>query len=222
MKERLNEEWRQITGYEGLYEVSNYGRVRSLDRLVKCGYSKKRTTKGKILKPRKNNSGYYIVNLYSRKNKKNILIHRLVAFAFPEICGKWFEGAEVNHINEIKTDNRAENIEWCTKNYNQNYGDRNELAVITRTNRGYNNGRKRIVQLDMNGNFINIFKSSREIERILGYSHSSISKFCKGEYKYKAPYGFLWKYLEEYGEEDGFSGDISKSSRTDTQKDVKF
>ena len=109
--------WRDIEGYEGLYQVSNMGRVKSL------GNDKNR--KEKILKPGMNNYGYLQVGLHKEGKRKIFQVHRLVAQAFipnPE------ELPEINHKTEIKTDNRAEFIEWCDHRYNMNYGTRNERA----------------------------------------------------------------------------------------------
>ena len=129
--EYLNEIWKDIKGYEGLYQVSNFGRVRSLN------YN--RTGIIKILKQQKIYSGYLTVYLGNNGDNKGTkyFVHRLVAFAFPEICGEYFEGATVNHKNEIPWDNRAENLHWCTQSFNNSYG--------TRANRIYSktkNGKK--------------------------------------------------------------------------------
>lgn len=97
------EEWRDIVGYEGLYEISNWGRVRR---------------NGKIIKPGKNNLGYLQVALYKNGLQKHALIHRLVALAFLPNPNNY---PEVNHRDEDKTNNAVENLEWCTRKYNANY-----------------------------------------------------------------------------------------------------
>lgn len=119
------EEWRNIKEYEGFYQVSNLGRVRSIDRIVDTNikYVTKRLHKGRILKQHKNNKGYFYVILSKKGVIKKELVHILVARAFQEICGEWFEGAEVNHKSEIPTENFATNLEWCTHKYNMNYND---------------------------------------------------------------------------------------------------
>ena len=114
------EEWRDIIGYEGLYQVSNLGRVKSLN------YN--HTGKEGILDTKPTSSGYVQVNLYKNNKRKTYLVHRLVAQSFiPNPLGLH----EVNHIIddfEHRSDNRVENLEWCTKDYNINYGNRNKRA----------------------------------------------------------------------------------------------
>ena len=127
--------WRPIVGYEGLYEVSSYGRVRSLDRYVK-GKSY-RLHKGKVLSPGKNSRGYLSAVLSYNGKHKAITVHRLVAEAFlpnPDNL------PEVNHKDEDKTNNRVENLEWCNHKYNMNYGTRNIRAKETAIKNGYYTG----------------------------------------------------------------------------------
>ena len=114
--------WRPVVGYEGLYDVSSYGRVRSLDRYVKGRYGNYRLHKGKILSPAKDTTGYLKVVLACNGKCKTIKVHRLVAQVFilnPDNL------LEVNHKDEDKTNNRVENLEWCNRKYNCNYGSRN-------------------------------------------------------------------------------------------------
>ena len=114
MEEPIEEEiWRSIEGYEGLYEVSNLGRVRSLDRYGNTGYGI-RLYKGKILSQEKDRGGYLNVVLSKKCIKTTFKVHRLVARAFPDICGEYKKGLVVDHINTVRTDNRAINLKWCT------------------------------------------------------------------------------------------------------------
>ena len=112
------EEWRSIPGYEGLYEVSNLGRVKSLE----ISYTRKNGIMDHkpemILSPKNNGTGYFIVCLYKNKTHKYYLIHRLVALTFipnPDNLPC------VNHLDEDKTNNRVDNLEWCDHKYNSNY-----------------------------------------------------------------------------------------------------
>ena len=111
----MKEKWKPIVGYEGLYEVSNMGRVRSLDHVDRLG----RVIKGKLRKEQKSSNGYRQVCLSKNGQHKIALIHRLVASAFIDNPKRL---PEVNHIDENKTNNIASNLEWCTRKYNNQYG----------------------------------------------------------------------------------------------------
>ena len=117
----IEEIWRPVVGYEGLYEVSNTGQVRSLDRYVKNNHSY-RLHKGKVLSLLKNEYGYIQVVLSCNGKHNTITVHRLVAQAFILNPNNL---PEVNHKDEDKTNNSVENLEWCTAKYNSNYGTRN-------------------------------------------------------------------------------------------------
>lgn len=132
------EEWRPIEGYEGLYEVSSYGRVRSLDRYVKGkGY---RLHKGKVLIPVKSKLGYLQLNLYYNGKRHQSKIHRLVAQAFlpnPDNLPM------INHKDEDKTNNNVDNLEWCSAKYNVNYGTSRIRAKETAIKNGSYTGLSR-------------------------------------------------------------------------------
>lgn len=128
------EEWKNVIGYEGLYEVSNTGQVRSLDRYVKYSNGRIHLHKGKVLSPVKDKYGYLAVCLCCNEKQKRIKIHRLVAQAFlpnPDNL------PQVNHKDEDKLNNSVDNLEWCTAKYNNNYGHRTENIVSTRVKNGY-------------------------------------------------------------------------------------
>lgn len=169
------EEWRPIAGYDGLYEVSNLGRVKSL------GNGKSNNSKERILKPIDNGHGYLRVPLYKDGVNKLYMIHRLVAQVF---CENPHGYLEVNHISEDKTDNRACNLEWVTHKYNTNYGTRNK-RVAEKTS-------KPIFGIDKVSGLIVEFPSSQEASRALGIAQSNITKCCKG--KLKSAGGFQWFY----------------------------
>lgn len=126
----INEEWKPVVGYEGLYEVSSYGRVRSLDRYVKGKGKSYWLRKGRVLSPGIKDDGYLVVRLQGRM----FYIHRLVAQAFISSIDNL---PEVNHLDEDKTNNRVENLEWCYHKYNMNYGTRNIRAKETAIKNGY-------------------------------------------------------------------------------------
>ena len=129
----MTEEWRPIEGYEGLYEVSNTGRVRSLDRYVRSKSKSYRLQKGSILSPFTTN-GYLCVILQASQVTRKFRIHRLVAQAFlpnPDNL------PEVNHRDEDKTNNRVDNLEFCDHKYNNNYGSRNIRIRDTLIKNGY-------------------------------------------------------------------------------------
>lgn len=171
----MEEIWKEVPGYEGLYEVSDKGQVRSLN------YS--RTGQTKVLKPSKNPRGYHYVNLCKDGRQKSSTVHRLVAQAFipnPMVLPM------VNHKNEDKTDNRVDNLEWCDHRYNINYGTRNERVAKTMS--------KPVLQFDKSGNFVKEWPSVSEVERQTGWFNTCISACCLG--KRKTAYGFVWRHSE--------------------------
>ena len=175
----MEEIWKEVVGYEGLYEISNFGRVKSLNY--------KHTGKEKIINFGKNPKGYYKVALFNDSIRKDTLVHRMVAEAFipnPDNL------PHVNHKDENKTNNRVDNLEWCTNQYNINYGTRNKRRSETLTNGACS---KPVVQYTIDGEFVKEWPSMQEVERQTGYQHQSIGKCCMG--KYKTSHNFIWKYL---------------------------
>ena len=169
------EQWKDIEGYEGLYQVSNYGNVRSMDHKVKSiswqtGKQCYRIFPGRVLKPvlkrLKYGVCYYIVGLSKESKKRHCYVHRLVAEAFiPNPTGL----PQVNHKDENGLNNNVSNLEWCSVKYNINYGNHNEKVKIS-------NSKWPILQFSADGTFIKEWISQKEIERVLGMDQTHISK----------------------------------------------
>lgn len=120
------EEWRPIVGYEGRYEVSNIGRVKSLGRYIIGNGGTLYWHSERIMKPQKNHKGYLNVPLSKDGVYRTCTIHRLVAMAFIQNPNNY---PEINHINEDKADNRVDNLEWCTAKHNNNWGTRRQRVI---------------------------------------------------------------------------------------------
>ena len=177
--------WRDIKGYEGFYQVSNLGMVKSLERTVTRKNGRKFFVKERILKPSTDHYGYLQVNLCNSSGKvKNFAVHRLV-------CEAFHENPEnkpcVNHIDENKTNNVVSNLEWCTYKENNNHGTHNAKVAKALS--------KPVGQYTRDGELIKIWQSSREVQKQLGFSYGNISQAALG--KIKTAYGYVWKYIEE-------------------------
>lgn len=176
----MKEIWRNIVGYEGLYQVSNFGRVKNA-----------RTNKIRKLKQARN--GYIMVDLCKNGKYSTALVHRLVAQAFipnPQNL------PVVNHRDEDKTNNfvfvredgsvdfSKSNLEWCTQEYNTNYGTGLQRRIEKLANK--------VSQYNMDGTFMCTWKSAREAAEELGVDSNYITSCCSG--KTRSAYGFIWKY----------------------------
>ena len=189
-KESKKEEeiWKDIKGYEGLYQVSNIGRIKSLERTLTRKNGIKMPIKERVLKPKTERNGYLRVNLCNGSGEgKLFLVHRLVCEAFH---GNPKNKPCVNHIDENRANNAASNLEWCTYEENNKYGTR--PAKVAKAN--VKNKSKPIGQYTTNGKLIKVWQSAREVERQLGFDPSPISKVALG--KQKTAYGYVWKYIE--------------------------
>lgn len=185
------ENWKDIKGYEGFYQVSDCGRVRSLERDVfSPNGTVNRHIEEKILVPVLNNKGYSLVNLFKNGKGKLMLVHRLVAMAFiPNPENK----SQINHRDEVKTNNVVENLEWCSAQENINYGTRTARAVQNcRSFKLENNPRARAVFcVELN----KTFDCAKRVEEELGIWGSAICQACKG--KIKTAGGFHWRYADD-------------------------
>lgn len=180
--------------YEGLYEVSNLGRVKSL------GNGNSNNSKPKLLKLNKTKKGYLRVQLCKDGKGKKFLVHRLVAETFLPNPNNL---PQVNHIDENKENNFAGtpendykdgNLEWCSNEYNHNYGKRNENAANANTNGKCS---KKVLQFTLDGIFIREWPSTQECGRN-GFNQGHVWACCNGERK--SHKGFKWMYADDYKE----------------------
>lgn len=173
----MSEIWKDIQGYEGLYQVSNLGRVKSLDRRDRCG----RFKEGKIKSICDNGNGYCVVNLKVDGEQKSRTVHRLVATAFipnPKNL------PEINHIDGNKKNNTMSNLEWCDRSENVIHAVKNQLHT--------NFGQRKVVCVELNKEF----NSVAEAEKWIGVKGSRISNVCKLKRGCKTCGGYHWRYVE--------------------------
>lgn len=178
----MEEIWKDIEGYENLYQVSDMGRVKSL----KFG-------KERILKSIKTKNGYLQVDLSKKGKTKKYLIHRLVAQAFLPNPNNL---PQVNHRSEDKTDNRVENIEYCNSRYNSNYGSRNERVAKSKF--------IPILQFTKEGKFVKKWNSAIQVSKELGIKRNNICNCLKGRSKTAGDYVWMYAVI------NGVEIDISK------------
>ena len=170
-QEKKQEIWKDIAGFEGLYQISSWGRVKSL-----------KNGKEKILRSGVDGGGYLYVVLYKDRKYKNYKVHRLVANAFipnPDNL------PVINHIDECKTNNFVGNLEWCSYSYNNSYN-------CAAKKRGEKLS-KQVGQYSLDGELLKVWTSLNEAERN-GFNEGNICSCCKG--KRKTHGGFIWKYIE--------------------------
>lgn len=171
----MEEIWKDISGFEELYQVSNYGRVKSLPRKTGNQYC------NGVIKKAYNEFGYNRIQLVRKDRKKWFFIHRLVAEAFIPNPNNL---PQINHIDGNKTNNNVDNLEWCTQKQN--------------TIHAYKNGLKKtrcIMQYDLSNNFIRNWDSIIDASRTLSIDRSSIQICCAG--KYKTAGGYIWRYADK-------------------------
>ena len=169
----ITELWKDIDGYDGLYQVSSFGNVQRAGKQIRQNVNKR--------------SGYHSVMLCKNGAAKRHYVHRLVAAAFVahNVCGN-----HVNHIDEDKSNNRADNLEWCTQEYNNHYGEHAPAKAKA----------KGVVQCQEDGAAIAVYSSAEEASQSTGVLRQSIGKCCLG--KRKRAGGYYWKFAVESGQHE--------------------
>ena len=177
------ENWKDIKGYEGLYQVSDHGDVRSVDR-VTTG-NRNRRIKGKVLKKTKSTTGYFKVELCKDGRAISTKVHRIVAKAF---IRNPYGKPHINHIDNNPLNNMVENLEWCTRSYNLQYNGRAKRVGIVQG--------KAVEQWTLDGNLVKTFETIRQAEAETGIRRQSISGSCRQKYGCKTAGGYRWKYKQ--------------------------
>lgn len=194
------EEWMDIEGYEGLYQVSNEGRVKSLQREIVYKDGRKKILEEKILRNILSDLGYYHVMLSKDGVPKRYKVHRLVAKAFIPNPNNL---PIINHKDENPKNNVVDNLEWCTQGYNVRYGTMIERGRQTQFNR--EDLSKEVEQYTLDGDLVETFKSASEIERKYPqFKTASVARCCRGgqilngKWQTITSYkGYMWKYKNE-------------------------
>lgn len=169
----MEEVWKDIEGYEGLYEISNKGNVKSL-------VNNNGVAREKILKPFIDSYGYEKVRLCKNKTSKIYFVHRLVAQAFIENPNNY---PCINHKDECKTNNVVTNLEWCTHKYNLEYNNGQKRRAESRS--------KKVYQFSKEGELIAVWESTKECQRQC-FHQSAVADCCNG--KRKSHKGYIWSY----------------------------
>ena len=191
----MEEIWKDIEGYEGLYQVSNLGRVRSLDRYYekphpRNGVPTRYLKRGQIIISHPARNGYMGVVLKVNRVQKNFMVHRLVAKAF--VSG-YFEGADVNHKDCNRQNNQASNLEWMTRRDNLKYDNGVTESAMEQIHKSQ---RRPVIQMTMEGEFIREWPSIHAAHLALNIDSKSITGCCRGYYGNKSAGGYRWKFKE--------------------------
>lgn len=184
----MQEVWKDVVGYEGYYQVSNLGKVKSLQtkkysRKEKCAITVMRE---KILKPYPNTKKYLLVDLKKDGMRNCQKVHRLVAKAFIPNENNF---PQVNHKDENKQNNNVDNLEWCTNQYNSTYG--------TAKQRMAQKFKKKVVQISASGEVVNTWNSVKEATEDLGVSKNSISLWALHDVKPRKYQNYIFKIVKE-------------------------
>lgn len=195
----MEEIWKWIDGYENMYQVSNLGRVRSVDRYVYCEVSPNKLQHifGKVLKQGTNHKGYPIVYLSKDGKQKTITVHRLVAKAFIE---NPLNLPQVNHIDGDKTNNQVDNLEWCDNSYNQIHAHKTGLFPKYEDTIGWGRPAKAVAMLDLNtGEVLRTFDTLASVKRETGINQFNVRSVCVGDRHHAGGYG--WKFINKGDDE---------------------
>ena len=190
----MQEIWKDIKGFEGIYQISNLGNIKSLTRSVKT-FNGFRTSKGQTLKPLKTKNGYLRICLKSHQKNFYFSVHRLVAEAFIPNPNSY---PVINHKDNNPLNNNVNNLEWCTQSYNVKYSYTNGNAKPTsgcfkKGNIPHN--LTKVSQYDKKGNFINTYNSVKLAAKAIGQTPTSIFNCLAGRTKYTA--GYIWRYANK-------------------------
>lgn len=196
----MDEQWRDIPGYEGYYQVSSAGRVKSLGRFIQDRYGMKSPYRipPRILKPKTSSNGYQWVNLSVQGIARPCRIHRMVAELFVPNPDRL---PTVNHKNEDKSDNRAENLEWCTQAYNNAYGTRTERSQMSQKQR------RSVMMIAMDGKVLRTFPTLTAAARhivdtydgrkpSIKIADNNIRAVCHHRGCRHTAYGYKWEFSD--------------------------
>lgn len=181
--------WKDVIGYEGFYEVSSIGNIRSVGRTVTRIDGVQYFKKSKLMSPCLSSCNYLTVTLTDSASQKSVLVHRIVAMAFVD---GFDETLFVNHKDGNKLNNSVENLEWVTRKENVSHACK--LGLIPKD--ADRKDSKKIIQCDKKGNFIKEFDSLKQVQRTLGIPVSNLSAVANNYKHHKTAGGYSWKYKD--------------------------
>lgn len=188
----IEEEWKDIPGYEGLYQASSFGRVKAIQRIIHYRNGKIIHRKERVLSLLDSYGQYYTVGLIKDKKHKTWNVHRLVAMAFIPNPNNL---PCINHKDENKYNNLVGNLEWCSYSYNTKYNNAMRTRLDTRNSNQSRGCEKKVYQYDLQNNLIKVWESVTSISKTLGYKTSNISSCCLNKQYRKTAYGYKWSYV---------------------------
>ena len=191
------EEWKDIPNFKGMYQISNLGRVKSLQRFEIDNRHKGqlRIRYGRILKQATDKGGYKIVVLSKDAKPHRWLVHRLVAIAFIPNPNNY---PIINHKDMIRDNNKVSNLEWCTTAYNNSYGDAQERRTKSLKGKPFECFWKKVAQYTIDGKLVKVWDSIVQAKRETGIGH--ISEVCCGSPHCHTAGGYIWKHVSENSE----------------------